>query len=341
MTIDVVSNNVVVDNVTSSEESKAIFTPVTQKPKSLGRIRYRVEYLSPTDIVLHQYETTGIHYEEETHVSEEEKPVFEIVTTIRTGKTTIVEGEKVTTGRAPTRSMHILSVAVMHALRNVVHYYPSQDFASDIVKIAAPYAVLVHHYDELMEYRENCKHDSGKELCYRERDAYEDLGVLKKFLDEHVMPEVEEERARNARGNGTFDMLWVSFKPGMPFVGRGGDSDHRAGIVHSLTAGSFETPVMPWSLTYWTLRYDGTYIGRCLDIITLTGFDGESSLNFKTFDIHEEPLEERVQEIIEDGHRYYGLLRKQCKYYKGNTANFPHNEVRQLLGGVEQELISA
>ena len=169
------------------------------KPTENKRIKYRVEYVEAvTGNVLHQHETKSLNFEADT--ASGAQTVFEIVTTVRTAQKSAEEFKNTPpVGSTATVSMHILSSAVIHALRSVVQYYPTQDLSSAVIKISAPYAILAHHYDELMEYREKIKSSDLEEICYREKDAYEHLGVLKAFLDEHVMPAVEAEKAGNKR----------------------------------------------------------------------------------------------------------------------------------------------
>lgn len=302
------------------------------KPAANKRIRFRVQYVSKENEVLHQYETSGPNLEEET-VASGPKPAFEVVTTFKSNKkAAIQENEKDTeqryTSAAPSRSMRILSGAIAHALRSVVQFYPSQDLASDIIKIDYPYAVLVHHYDELVEYRERVSVDSPEELCHREKDAYEDLCVLLEFLDEHIMPAVEEERARNRRGYVSYEGFWINLKPGNTIVAHAGTSnEYYAGVVHSLSGGHFVTPATTWQLYYWSLDYDGSVIGRRKWSMSFTKWEGEVVEKTRSVDLRTRPREEDVETIIEQGKLYWGLLKKQCKYFKGKTKEFPHTEV--------------
>lgn len=311
-------------------------------PASLGssgptekRVKYRVEYVEiATGNVLHRHETKGLNLDDEAEL-EGAQTVFELVTTIRTGQKSAGDEALLRVphaGSAASVSMHILSGAIIHALRSVVQYYPGQDLSSDVVKISAPYAILVHHYDELMEYREKVKPDVEKDICYREKDAYEHLGILKEFLDEHIMPAVEAERARNKRGAYTFDMHWVRMKPGTIFLGQWLEDDYYyAGYLHSLTGGSFVKPSEQWNVHYWSLAYNGTFVERVLSYSTLEKFDGENDITMITLDPQNLKGNKEAADLIGYGKLYWSNLRKQCKYYKGKTKLFPHNEVDGLV----------
>ncbi|KAF2258988.1 P-loop containing nucleoside triphosphate hydrolase protein [Lojkania enalia] len=310
-------------------------SPAAQKSQSNGRVKFRVEYVeTSTGTVIHSSETKGLSYEDES-LRWNEQVVFEIVTTIRTDQKSKPEGfefKHPAAANISSVSMQILSGSVIHALRSVVKYYPGQDLSSDIVKIPAPYAILVHHYDELMEYATRLKPDDHKEFCCREKDAYEHICVLKAFLDEQIMPVVEEERARNERGYSTFDMLWVAFKPGTPIQGaRAEDDEPYAGIMHSITGGSFQIPAVSWTFNYWTLAYDGSLVDRTRGYSTLGKFIGEEKRTIFPVDLKKSPREEGVEKLIAQGKLYWSLLRKQCRYFRGRTQQFPHNEVDGLV----------
>jgi len=302
------------------------------KPTENKRIKYRVEYVEAvTGNVLHQHETKSLNFEADT--ASGAQTVFEIVTTVRTAQKSAEEFKNTPpVGSTATVSMHILSSAVIHALRSVVQYYPTQDLSSAVIKISAPYAILAHHYDELMEYREKIKSSDLEEICYREKDAYEHLSVLKAFLDEHVMPAVEAEKARNKRGYYTFDMYWVVLKPGTMFKDQWLDDDtHYAGVLHSVTGGSLEKPTQEWIKWYWSLEYDGSLVERTLKSSLISKFDGERTLCFKPLDRQNLKGDEEVERLISYGKIYWNHMRKQCKYYKGVTATFPHNDIDGLV----------
>jgi hypothetical protein len=335
----VVSETIVVPIASGGVAERVTESYSPAPPKSSGptqkRIRYRVEYVEiATGNVLHRHETKGLNLDDEAALDGAET-VFELVTTIRTGQKNA--GDEASfrvphASSAATVSMHILSGAIVHALRSVVKYYPGQDLSSDVLKIDSPYAILVHHYDDLLEYRERVKPGEAKELCYRERNAYEHLGILKDFLDDQIMPAVEAERARNKRGAYTFDMYWVTNKPGTAFMAQWLETDdYYVGVVHSMSGGSFSKPSESWFTRYWTLQYDGSFVERVLSSSTLERFDGENDMVTKPLDLKNLTGNAPVEELIGYGKLYWSNLRKQCRYYKGKTKDYPHNEVDGLV----------
>lgn len=317
----------------SSSGAAPLSPPLPPDAKSEGPIKYRIEIVDLEDNLIHQYDTNGPHTEGYSNPAQ--RTVFTIVTTYRTVNKLVFKGEE-PSGIAPIKSMHISSKAVEHSLRSVVDYYPGQDLASDVIKIQYPYAILVHHYDRLIEYRERFNPEKlleDSEVCFRDKDAYEHLGVLKDFLDEEIMPAVNEERERNKRGMATFDMLWVNKEPGKTFVGDLGSAREKcAGIVHSIEGGSFFTPSVPWVVTFWNLQYGGDTVGRKLSKYRESKFTGERKRNNDIIDLDEHPRSEAAEECIQDGKIFWSLLEKQCKYYKGKTKSFPHNEVSKPRG---------
>lgn len=297
-----------------------------------AHIKYRVEYVNPEAKVIYQHEAAGSQLEDST--VNPNRTVLELVTTFSTSQDTHDEslGFRPTVRPVPPqKKLHIHSVPIMQALRSVVQYYPSQDLSSDIIKVSAPYAVLVHHYEELMQYRERCKAaaNSSDDLCVREESAYEHIGVLKSFLDENIMPAVEAERERNSRGFHTFDMHWLSAKPGDTLFVRNIAGKEEIGVYHSISGGSFELPKKKWEKKYWTLTYDGEEIGRCLSEASTNVWDGEALITEKIMgplsDVGELDM---AADFIRRGRLYWNLLRKQCRYCKGRAIHFPHNEVR-------------
>jgi hypothetical protein len=213
---------------------------------------------------------------------------------------------------------------------------------SSTVSFKWPYALLVHHYDELAQWGNECRAKAESELCVRERDASAHVQRLLAFLDEQIMSEVRAEQRRNEQGLYTFEYAWVGLKPGktslVQFIT---GSEWEPAVVHSIQGGAFadvpaSAPMPDWEIRYWNLQYDGEYLRRFRRSIFDGKFDGEKKMDGNTIFVDEDLLEdeERYGEIhpvikkqIEVGERYWQLLRKQCKYYKGRTSGFPFNEV--------------
>lgn len=307
-------------------------------------IRYRVEYRHRlTDELLHRYDTNDVYVDDDggghDENSHEDGPAFEVITTFK-ARTLVskdpLHGEHVpvVAASAPSYHMHIYSQAIINALQSVVQYYPDQDLTGDTLVVRWPYPILVHHYKELAGFRDSCasKADSA-DLCVREKDAAEHLSLLLSFLDRHVIKDFAAEQERNARGFRTFEGLWLALKPGTSVLITTVEStDWQSYVVHSISGGIFENPPREWTVLYWKLKYNGTYLGRVEHRVEYSKFDGELDMrkHHKFVDMDTVGDEEKEDEVTTTlrkyGEIYWNLLHKQCKYYKGKTKNFPFNE---------------
>lgn len=315
-------------------------------------VRYRVQYRShTTNELLDQKDTRDprdkIWCTDETEVGD--GPAFDIIKTIRTqdperdklghGGT---EPSRLPVTLSPSYSIRIHSPQIINAIQSVVKYYPSQDLTGSPVVVQWPYAVLVHHYDELHDFIGSVNELEPEKRCNRERNVGEHLQLLFDYLEESVMPSVREERERNSRGYCTFEWLWVFRKPGKTeFVAFKGSLEPQAYVIHSLEQGSFVNPSMDWTTTYWYLNFDGECLGRQSTVTTVSKWDGETLLA-GTARIIEFPedlegddaaladtnFDDDVKQRIQDGGIYWKLLRKQCQWYSGKTVDFPYNNVR-------------
>jgi len=329
-----------------NESAATDSNPIGTKPQ----IRYRVEYQdSTTGQVLHSQEGS----EPATLRTNSREPPFEEVKIFRikpwrTGNTT----ESTSTATdvpvypgavPPSRLLRIFSPAIINALQSVVQYYPGQDLTGDVVEVRWPYPILVHHYDELSGFAEECATKDQSLLCERERDAASHIKLLLDYLDADIMDTVRAEKERNRKGFYTFEGFWVGHKPGTTILQSiVEDKNMERLVVHSVTGGIFEYLSTDWSVDYWGMEFDGTYFGRTMRNIGATRkFDGERVLDAGSFlligfgEIVACPEEhaDLVQQIIEEGKLYWNLLKKQCKFHKGKVRGFPYNEVclRQFL----------
>ncbi|KAF2143197.1 uncharacterized protein K452DRAFT_247570 [Aplosporella prunicola CBS 121167] len=311
----------------------------TKGKESTKQIKYRVEYRNRvTNEVVYQHETNGLNDNgSASNAHGLEQPLFELVSTFTTGQTSSSQSEEhskpILPSTTPSVSMHIYSRAIINAIQSVVEYYPEQDLTGDVVIIRAPYAILVHHYEELSSFRDEIKSKPKEDLCAREIDAYEHVGVLLDFLDGHIMADVRAEQDRNRRGLWTWRMAWVSRRPGATQLTRVRESEESfCMVIKSISGGSFENPSVPWVMEYWRLTYDGEYLGRVERNLIQHKFDGEEEQDTsQIIDLDNRPLTPKVAQHIANGKIYWDLLKKQCKHYRGKTADIPHNEVDGLV----------
>ena len=289
----------------------------------------------------------------QTHRSSGDIPVLEIITTVTT---TWSPTEGPTEGTQSTKSdlppvheiskvmLKINSPAIISALQSVVEYYPALGYLGKSISLWEPYDVLVHHEDELAELRS--RFDAGKQqsegqMCERNANIYEHLGILQAYLKGSVGASVQAERERHARGVCTFDMLWMLYKPGIDvYHDSYQDGSHDAYVVHSMTGGVTRKSADPLTLTIWDMMYDGWALGRRDVVVSQLPFEGEKAImelkvipcdfwveeagtdNFK-------PLRTRLEER---GRMYYRLTERQCMNYSGYTTTFPRSHVSKSTG---------
>lgn len=298
------------------------------------KIGYRTEYrhLSTQYLIREHYTTTGFHDHEDL-LHDATGTVFEIVRTFFTKqKEHTMDTSTTRSWNPPSVSMRIMSVGIINALRSVVKYYPGQDLAGSDVLIQYPYPILVHHYDELREYSQQCAAKDPSELCVRERNAEEHLQVLLNFLDKEVMPDVRKEQERNERGFETWEHLWVSRKPGATmFLELVGGTEHTAGVIQSMSGGCFDTHSEHWIINYWTLVWDGDSLERHASSFRECKWDGQRATSGRRDilpmkDYWTLPNDPIVNQRVKFGKKWWSLIRRQCGHFRGRTARYPYNE---------------
>lgn len=263
-------------------------------------------------------------------------PIFDVVTKRIAKNTEKAAGATPETVTAPVsairHSIRIYSTAIITALRRVVEYYPGQDLSGDFLELHWPYAILVHHYDKLAEFKSQRQQKEVQMLCVRERDAVEHLEVLLRFLDDDIMKTVREEQLLNQQGLYTFENHWLAYKPGSTVLVKHMNDDHPIGyVVKSVSGGTFVSPPVNWEIHGWKLRYDGAFIGREGWTTRVERFDGAIDVSGLVIFIDEwddDTDNPRVRELIEWGRSYWSHLRNKCSYHQGKSTVFPHNQVR-------------
>lgn len=273
-------------------------------------------------------------------VNQIDGPIFETITTYKVvpqGGAT--PSPMFASQSLPHYGLRIHSIALINAIQSVVRYYPSQDLSGEFITVPRPYPVLVHHYDELQQFRQDCLSRPAADLCVRERQAAEHLRVLLEFLDKEVMEDVRKEQERNKRGLHTFEWRWVALRPGATFIQRIYDEWHAA-VIHSLTGGTLENPPQTWDLTRWALDYDGSYIERVwLDEGMCSKFDGEKpdvmvNQEDRVVEITKDGVlqeDETITELVKNGRRFSKMIWEPHSFrHQGKAVRIPHNEVSVL-----------
>ncbi|KAF4887174.1 hypothetical protein CGCF415_v012311 [Colletotrichum fructicola] len=294
------------------------------------RIGYRIEYRNrwSNDLL-----SERIHDgDDQSDIDQSYGPIFEVVTSYKV----MARGTETHTGVAvkslslPTYTIRIYSLALMNSIQSVVRYYPGQDLSGEYITIPWPYPVLVHHYDELHQFRNDCLSKSQDELCIRERDAAEHLGILLEYLEQQVMEQVREEKERNRRGFATFDWRWVANKPGVTILSKlSQDTDWTAYVVHSVAGGILDNPPSPWVIKTWRLDFDGQFVHRVWNFeAKWLKFDGErreadqaSEIRYLDPTSNDQYRNDEVAlELIRSGERFVEMLKPKCYQHNKKSA---------------------
>lgn len=325
----------------------------TKDPRLHGAwVRYRTEFRHrTTDELLVSRETESISIPDTTEDDAlVDEPIFELVTTyiarqLEPGRQAEALSSKpedanrlaTTLLAKPRYHLNIFSPAIANALQSVVRYYPSQFLTGDPIVVPWPYPVLVHHYEKLAQFRDAAAAKDPHNMCMMERDATEHISLLLQFLDHHVMEGVRAEQERNMRGLYTWEYAWMYYKPGTTWIQKLlGGKEESVFVIKSVQGGVLEPDSRQYTISKWSMEYNGQYLGRRSHETFLNKFDGVEEHKAVCFlDVTDmsrggtnaADLPEMAQKHIEYGKQYWKLLKKQCKYHRGKTRDFPFNEV--------------
>lgn len=322
-------------------------------------VRYRTEFRHrTTDELLVSRETETIPVPDTTEDDAAgDEPIFELITTyvarqqepgrqaeaFSSKRESLLSKPKdanrlaTTLLAKPRHHLNIFSSAIANALQSVVRYYPSQFLTGDPIVVPWPYPVLVHHYEKLAKFRDAAAAKDPRDMCMLERDANEHISLLLQFLDHHVMEGVRAEQERNKRGFYTWEYAWLYYKPGTTRIQKLlGGKDESVSVIKSVQGGVLEPDSRQYTVSGWSMEYNGQFLGRRSNKTFLNKFDGveeHKALCFLDLDDMSsggtdiEHLPEMAQKHIEYGKQYWKLLKKQCKYHRGKSRDFPFNEV--------------
>lgn len=314
--------------------------PPEEPPPS---VLYRVQYLNERmDVVFSKEDKEPM--EIQYTLSTLGKAVIEVITDVRMVETyTHSNAEKEDPGTAISvlgTKLKINSPAIITALQSVIEYYPGYSFSEASNTITEPYAALIHHEEELKMYRDQFNpnsFNSKDELCHRNANVYEHLGILQSVLFERSGTAVEAERQRHARGVATFEMLWLLFRPGTDiYYDDDEDGNYNAYVIKSVTGGVLGGPPKSLTISAWRMDYDGLKIGRSLFTLDQRVYDGEKAITSLTVipcEFWKEESKEGEEtkplklKLEERGKVFFKLAQRQCMDYHGTTYSWPKKYV--------------
>ncbi|KAK7536773.1 uncharacterized protein J3D65DRAFT_623379 [Phyllosticta citribraziliensis] len=114
-------------------------------------------------------------------------------------------------------TMVIYSAVLLEAVREVVEYYPSQNFLGDTVTFREPFCALLHHIDELKALKTRLEEDQSLESSNpKNLEKCEHIQVLLDYLDPKIQREIlpAQKRLQKAKPTVTYNDLWYLLRPG-------------------------------------------------------------------------------------------------------------------------------
>lgn len=213
-------------------------------------------------------------------------------------------------------TLEINSPHILSALKEVITYYPGDplDFSSKFT-IDDPYMMIVHHREELRQYREEVEDTTTKMH----------IALLLDYLDDEAGPKGVEINEQIKGGLVTFPRLWMIFKPGdLVYQHNNGHTRlfqvRRHGYGESRNGGKY------FDISCSFVSFDGVKVGiagdklRIWDRKEFFGLFPTSITSLSVFPLKFLDGEERVTTQIamaERGQRYLKIREMCVKQYDG------------------------
>ncbi|KAH7378244.1 hypothetical protein BKA66DRAFT_466882 [Pyrenochaeta sp. MPI-SDFR-AT-0127] len=337
------SNGTVHQDKTSSnsEVQDTIPAPIATSPK----VRHRVEYRSLKDdtLLYTKDETDGDGTKKLKTVHE--GPVFDVVDVNYTSETKDTQksgqnSDKSDGSANPNMDpsvrfggkqyIRIYSRSIVNALQSVVNYYPYRTVVGHPIDIYEPYAILVHHWDLLEQFREQFNpNNTNFEVGDCEvSDTYEHLGYLLSFMEMEMRGKVnnEYERWKQPVPKASFEMLWLLLAPGADvYCDEDDNGSKEPWVVSHVTFNVLNKSWNQYEVTLWQLVGDEDSLQPEEEKFTISRFHGEKPIQ----DLDVFPCqyytdnEKKRKEMIDRGKLFFSLRQKRCMYYDGEGDQWP------------------
>ena len=317
--------------------------------EKLPKVHWKVEYRDQNDFDVVYTDDVTDEDAQKRHRQSLDGPAFEVVDVYFTSERKKADSKKAKAKDNPEEKeptvrpaisskghqfIRIFSTAIINAIQSVVNYYPGEEITGDALSINEPYAILVHHKDELQEFRERFNPANG-DVDTRNcvvQGTYEDLGHLLDFLERKNGEQVRKEQARwnQQAPQASFEMLWLLLKPGIDVYF---DLDDLGSIepwvVSQVSFRILNGSWTEYSVTLWSLNSVGEYVEPRYRTSTVQHFHGERAI--AELDIF--PCQylathaKREAELIKRGKMFFHLRRKRCMWFDGKSSTFPQRHV--------------
>ncbi|KAM0279384.1 hypothetical protein ACHAQH_004649 [Verticillium albo-atrum] len=239
--------------------------------------------------------------------------------------------------------INIISPVVTEALRCVVEYFPEIDFTRNVIKIHEPYAVFVFYEKELTEYRRRLVEAATDEpMTCINRWADKHIGIAQDFVRQRTQASVQAERERHSRGNVTFDMLWLLYKPGQDIYADNIAVDEHDPFVFAKSDVSLKNGKADYiDLYFWNLNATSRMVVPVEYVRNINRFDGEKKIlsllaypcDYLAFseDVNENSLADIKRYFVARGKKWYGMRRNVGTHeFDGYTTHLPRRRYTSL-----------
>lgn len=218
----------------------------------------------------------------------------------------------------------------------------NRHLSGNSIRVYEPYCIFVFYEKELTDYRNRlAAYQSDDRLMdCKNRYAYEHIGIVQDFVNEHVQKDVSAERERHLRGYATFDMLWLLYKPGTDvYFDIFGVGEHEPWVFESVRFGLVNGVANTYEIICWHLSSIPEWVGPRYGKQTIRRFAGEKEIvSLLAFPCEYLSYAEEVgpsdaenirKHFVDRGRKWYDIQRrKKCYQFDGITTTQPRTMVR-------------
>ena len=226
--------------------------------------------------------------------------------------------------------IRIYSRTIINALQSVVNYYPDETLSGYSIDIYKPYAILVHHWEPLEQFRASFHPDAVGRITddCEVHDTYEHLGYLLEFMERELRDEIDKEHARWEQHipKASFEMLWLLFPPGVDvYYDEDGNGSQEPYVISEVSFGILIQSWDDYEVYLWNLDGHEHEIRPRQVKHTLTRFHGQKPITeLSIFPCKYHPdHKDKYTELVKRGTSYFKLRQKRCVYYDGEGDTWP------------------